>query len=295
MIPDLEYIRTKDLKEALLFLENNNGKTKVIAGGTDIIPGFQQRSSRFEGIGKLLDITKINELKFVHEMNDRIEIGAGLTFSEIISNKKIENAYPLLKKAASTIGSVQIRNSATIGGNIINNAPCADSLSPLLVYNAKLRVQSSSEMKEILLKDFLLEAYNTLLKKDEIVTHIILPKISNSYIGDFYKLGRRRGVAISRLSLSVLFHCEDQIIEDIRIAGGAVTPVAMRFEEIEQEGKGERVSKELLVSLSQEIGKMVLKVTGLRWSSAYKLPVVQQSLYQLLVNILRKSENANAV
>jgi len=294
MIPDLEYIRTKDLKEALLLLENNNGKMKVVAGGTDIIPGFQQGSSRFEGIEKLLDLTHLNELKSVQEMDDRIEIGAGLTLSEIISNETIVNSFPLLVKSASTIGSVQIRNSATIGGNIINNAPCADSLSPLLVYDAKLRVQSNSEMKEILIKDFLLEAYNTQLKRDEIVTYIILPKISNLYIGDFYKLGRRRGVAISRISLSVLLHLEDQIIEDLRIAGGAVTPVAMRFEEIEKKGKGKRVSKELLISLSQEIGKTVLKVTGLRWSSAYKLPVVQQSLYQLLVNILSKSENTNA-
>ena len=294
MIPDLEYIRTNDIKEALQLLENNDGKVKVVAGGTDIIPGFQQGSSRFEGIEKLLDITQINELKSVHDIDDRIEIGAGLTFSEIISNETIFNSFPLLVKSASKIGSVQIRNSATIGGNIVNNAPCADSLSPLLVYDANLRIQSNSEMKEILIKNFLLEAYNTQLKNNEIVTHIILPKISNLYTGDFYKLGRRRGVAISRISLSVLLHLEDQIIEDLRIAGGAVTPVAMKFEEIEKKVKGKRVSKELLISLSQEIGKTVLKVTGLRWSSAYKLPVVQQSLYQLLVNILRKSENANA-
>ena len=294
MIPDLEYIRTNDIKEALQLLENNDGKVKVVAGGTDIIPGFQQGSSRFEGIEKLLDITQINELKSVHDIDDRIEIGAGLTFSEIISNETIFNSFPLLVKSASKIGSVQIRNSATIGGNIVNNAPCADSLSPLLVYDANLRIQSNSEMKEILIKNFLLEAYNTQLKNNEIVTHIILPKISNLYTGDFYKLGRRRGVAISRISLSVLLHLEDQIIEDMRIAGGAVTPVAMRFEEIEQKGKGKRVSKELLVSLSQEIGKTVLKVTGLRWSSAYKLPVVQQSLYQLLTNVVNKTGGTDA-
>jgi CO/xanthine dehydrogenase FAD-binding subunit len=294
MIPDLEYIRTNDLKEALQLLENSDGKIRLIAGGTDIVPGFQQGSLRFAGIEKLLDINRVDELKSFYDMNNRVEIGAGVTFSEIISNEIIANYFPLLVKAASTIGSVQIRNSATIGGNIVNNAPCADSLSPLLVYDAKLRIQSSSKTKEILLKDFLSEAYHTQLEHNEIVTHIILPKISNSYVGDFYKLGRRRGIAISRLSLTVLLRCEDQIIEDLRIAGGAVTPVAMRFEETEQKGKGKRISNELLVSLSQEIGKTVLKVTGLRWSSAYKLPVVQQSLYQLIVNILGKSENTNA-
>ena len=294
MIPDLEYIRTNDLKEALHLLKNNEGKIRLLAGGTDIVPGFQQGSLRFACIEKLLDINRVDELKSFYDMNDRIEIGAGLTFSEIISNEKIANYFPLLVKAASTIGSVQIRNSATIGGNIVNNAPCADSLSPLLVYDAKLRIQSNSETKEILLKEFLSEAYHTQLEHNEIVTHIILPKLSVSYICGFYKLGRRRGVAISRLSLSVLLHCEDQIIEDLRIAGGAVTPVAMRFEEIEQKGKGKRVTKELLVFLSQEIGKTVLKVTGLRWSSAYKLPVVQQSLYQLLTNVVNKTGGTDA-
>ena len=293
MIPDLEYIRAIDLNDTLKILDVKNGKVKVLAGGTDIITGLQQGFSRFAKINKLLDIAQLNELKSISITEDNFEIGAGLTFTEIISNNTIATAYPLLVKAASTIGSFQIRNRATIGGNIINNAPCADSLSPLLVYDASVRIQSNKGAKEVLLKDFLSEAYRTNLEQNEIVTHIILPKILKTYIGDFYKLGRRRGVAISRLSLTVLIKCEKQIIEDLRIAGGAVTPVAMRFTNIEEMGIGKKVSNKLLISLSQEIGRKVLKVTGLRWSSAYKLPVVQQSLYQLLVNVCKKLNGTN--
>jgi len=102
------------------------------------------------------------------------------------------------------------------------------------------------------------------------------------------------GVAISRLSLAVLLKFDEQIIENLKIAGGAITPVAMRFTDIEKMGIGEKLSNELLVSLSQEIGRTVLEVTGLRWSSAYKLPVVQQALYQILVNICKKSKSVNA-
>ena len=295
MIPEIEYIRAKDIQEALHILNDKNDKTKIIAGGTDIITGFQQGFSRFAKINKLLDIAQLNELKSISINEDSFEIGAGLTFSEIIANNNIATAYPLLVKAASTIGSVQIRNRATIGGNIINNAPCADSLSPLLVYDACVRIRSNKGSREVLLKDFLLKAYQTQLKQNEIVTHIILPKISKEYIGEFYKLGKRRGVAISRLSLAVLIRCKKQIIEDIRIAGGAVTPVAMRFSNIENIGIGKEVSNKLLISLSQEIGKTILNVTGLRWSSAYKLHVVQQSLYQLLVNVCKKSNGTSVV
>ncbi len=286
MTNKFEFIKANSINEILLALNNSEINTKVIAGGTDIIPGFIQESSRFINIQKLIDINNVSELKSVEENDEYITIGTGLTFTEIVENKKLNKEFPLLCNAASQIGSLQIRNKATIGGNIVNNAPCADSLSPLLCYNASLIIQSKHLQKQILLKDFLQSAYNTLLSDDEIVTFIRLPKLKNTYKSDFYKLGRRRGVAISRLSLSIVINVENNIIKDLRIAGGAVTPVAMRFEEVEQLGISKTVDNNLLFVLSQEIGKTVLKITGLRWSSDYKLPVIQQSVYQLLKSIL---------
>jgi len=285
MIPAIEFFRPEKIEEVLLLLAENQGDTCIIAGGTDIIPGFQQRSSRFQNIKKLIDINQIAELKIIERHGQNIIIGAGVTFSELMKNPVIRDNLPLLAKAASTIGSVQIRNRATIGGNFINNAPCADSVPPLLVYDANVRIMALTGERIISLHDLFLQPYQIQLQPDELVAQIILPILSNGYQGDFYKLGRRRGVAISRITLALLMKIIDQTIQDIRIASGAVTPIGIRFPELEDFARGKKISDNLCRQLAQQLGKAILEKTGLRWSSAYKLPVVQQMFYQTLSKV----------
>ena len=285
MIPELEYFRPKSVEEAVHILESSKSKARLIAGGTDIIPGLQQQSKRFTGIKILIDTKSIKDLKKIDSNKKFINIGAACTFSEIQNNQQVSELFPLLTKAASTVGSLQIRNLATIAGNFVNNAPCADSVAPLLVYNAKIEIQSKKETKEITLEDFLIAPYKNQLKSGEMVTKIIIPKPSPKARGDFYKLGRRRGVAISRITLAVLVEIENAIIKDIRIASGAVTPIGKRFHELENVVKNKSISDELLKEMAIEMGNQILKETGLRWSTAYKLPVVQQKLYHLLTEL----------
>ena len=285
MIPSIEYIQPANLIELLTLLNKYNADAKILAGGTDIITGLQQGFSRFKRIKVLLDINQIPELKGIRKENSNIVIGAAATFSDILNNSMIRAKFPLLAKAASGVGSVQIRNRATMTGNFVNNAPCADSVPALLTYNATLKLASIEQQREIDLKDFLKRLYRTQLNADEVVTQIKLPILSDNYRGDFYKLGRRRSVSISRITLAVLMDIQDSIINDIRIAGGAVTPNGKRFEKLENYAKGKKVSADLYKELSLQMGKQILEKTGLRWSSAYKLPVVQQMFYQLLQGI----------
>ncbi len=287
MIPEINYIRPATVEEALNLLETANGEARLIAGGTDIIPGFQQQSKRFKGIKTLIDTKSIPELCKIESEKDSVKIGAACTFSEIQNNQQVSKFFPLLTKAALMVGSLQIRNLATITGNFVNNAPCADSVAPLLVYNTKIEIQSKKETKEMALEDFLIAPYKNQLLAGEIVTKIIIPKPSPSAKGDFYKLGRRRGVAISRISLAVLAEIENNIIKDMRIASGAVNPIGKRFHKLENIVKNKTVSDELLKEMAIEMGSQILNDTGLRWSSAYKLPVVQQKLYHLLTEICK--------
>jgi xanthine dehydrogenase FAD-binding subunit len=287
MIPKFDFIQPKDLNETLALLGKHQGNARLIAGGTDIIPGFQQGASRFKNIKVLIDIHGLKELKTVEREKDRVIIGAGITFSEVTKSPLIRELFPLLAKAAGSIGSLQVRNRATIAGNFVNNAPCADSVSPLLVYDAAVRIQSPHGKREISLEDLLLNPYHTQLQPDEIVTQIILPLVKSNYRGDYYKLGRRRGVAISRISLTVLIDIDSQTsaIRDIRIASGAVTPIGKRFRQLEEFARGREASSDLFKHLARELGKQILDVTGLRWSGPHKLPVVQQMFYQLLESI----------
>lgn len=291
MIPYFDFVQAKTLNGALKLLSGKGKNVKVIAGGTDIIPGFQIESRRFQNIERLIDINSIRELKSIEKKGNNILIGATATFAELANNSLINKYFPLLTKTAITIGSVQIRNRATIGGNLINNAPCADAVPPLLVYDAKIRLQSVKRTRELSLQKFLLKPYKTALKPDEILTKIILPIMPEDYCGDFYKLGRRRGVAISRITLAVLVKIEDSIIRDIRIASGAITPIGIRLTDLEKSAIGKTKSSEFLKDLSQKLGRNILEITGLRWSSSYKLPVVQQMFYQLLEKVCNETKS----
>ena len=282
MIPEMDYIRPANLEQALQALSDFNNQARPIAGGTDIIPGFHINSRRFRDIKVLIDIAGIPELTAIERQDDGLHIGAAATFSAISKNRIIREFYPLLAESARLVGSVQIRNRATIAGNFVNNAPCADSVPPLLIYDAQIVVQSKESTRRLPLADFLLKPYRTQLESNEIVREIILPEIDKSWRGEFYKLGRRRGVAISRITLAVLVKMQDQTITQARIASGAITPIGKRFPQIEQKLIGKQVDKDLLKETAIELGKQILEITGLRWSSAYKLPVVQQAFYAIL-------------
>ena len=287
MMPSLEIITPKNLNDALNLLSSKEKNIHIIAGGTDVVPGLNQESNRFKDIRLLIDINRIPEVKGIHSDKGKISIGAAETFSDILQNETVEKKFPLLWKAVSTIGSVQIRNRATIAGNFVNNAPCADSVPVLLVYNATIEIESQSSKREIGLNDFLSAPYKTKLNADEIVTRINIPFPSNEFKGDFYKLGRRRAVAISRITLALLMNSNDKIINEIRIASGAVTPIGTRFFDLEKFAKGKKADDEFMKLLSGKLGEQIIQVTGLRWSSEYKLPVVQQMFYQLLKGIER--------
>lgn len=290
MIPVIRFLKPANLKEALEILSGNDPAIRPIAGGTDILPGFHQSAKRFMSITKLVDISGITELTQIEINKNRTSIGAATTFSSIANHPHIKKSFPLLAKAVSTIGSVQIRNRATIGGNFVNNAPCADSVPPLLVYDAEIELMSESDSRRMKLEAFLNKPYQTQIRPDELVTKIILPVLPAGFHGDFTKLGRRRGVAISRITLAILLKTEKRKCSELRIAAGAVTPVGMRFHDPEKFARGRELTSQFMKEFSHRLGKQISDATGLRWSTPYKLPVTQQLCYNLLHQIISKSE-----
>jgi len=293
MIPELEILSPDSIKEVVAILSKKNVSTKLLAGGTDIIPGFQIDSKRFHGIECLIDLAGVDELKMISESDHEVTIGPACSFTEIIRNKIVTDNFPLLSEAANTIGNPQIRNRATIAGNFINNAPCADSVPPLLVYDALLEISSGEAIRRTSLEETLLIPYETSILPNEIVTKIIIPKKRKNYYGTFYKLGRRRGVAISRITLAVLLLIENNKIKNMKIASGAVTPIGLRLRELEESCIGKSPNTELFKEVSKNLGKKILEVTGLRWSSHYKVTVVQQMLYHLLEKLYMEFSKAN--
>jgi carbon-monoxide dehydrogenase medium subunit/xanthine dehydrogenase FAD-binding subunit len=289
MNASIEILTPKSLSEVLGILSNRNEILRIIAGGTDIVTGIKQESKRFINTEVLVDINHVSEVKGIELKDSKISIGAAVTFSDIINNSIIEKELPLLKTAVGTIGSMQIRNRATTAGNFVNNAPCADTVPALLIYNTTIEIESINSKREISLQEFLQGPYKTQLKKDEIVTRINIPVPPKTFVGEFYKLGRRQAVAISRITLAVLMELKEKKINEIRIASGAVTPIGTRFPELEKFAKGNEVDDNFLKILASKLGEEIIKLTGLRWSSEYKLPVVQQMFYVILRSATTKN------
>jgi len=290
MIPKIQFVRPKDIAQTVALLAEHGSAARLLAGGTDVVPGIQQESARFSGIEILLDILNVEELQGIKLENDQLVVGAAVSLADFAANPLVREFFPVAAKAASWVGSLQIRNRATLTGNFVNNAPCADTVPPLLVYDAHIAVRNVQGERLVKLEEFLVNPYHTQLKADELVTRIILQLPKPNMRGDFYKLGRRRGVAISRISLALLADISQGRVQQMRIASGAVTPIGKRFRAIEAAAAGKKADAALFKELARQMGREIIEMSGLRWSTPYKLPVVQQSFYQLLESVCSNKE-----
>jgi CO/xanthine dehydrogenase FAD-binding subunit len=274
MIPPFDYQIPKTLDEACQLLWEADGKAKIIGGGTDLVIGLRNGALNPQ---YLIDITKIEELRRIEEKNGAISIGAAVTHSEIASSPLLNKYGKILSEAASEIGSPQIRNLGTIGGNIINASPAADTIPPLMVLDAVGRVVSRKGEKEVALGQLFKGAYETNLKPYEILVQIKFQKILPGVKSSFVRLARREAMAVARMSVAIVLQMEKKegLIEDIRISLGAVTPTPQRMSDAEACLKGKYPDEELLKMASKKISEAVIRRSGIRPSTSYKAPVIE--------------------
>ncbi|MBC8383692.1 MAG: xanthine dehydrogenase family protein subunit M [Candidatus Cloacimonetes bacterium] len=273
------------LRPALEFLRKKGAQSRIIAGGTDVLIDIRKASSKLDPVKHIVDIHDIQELRNIEVKGNVCKIGACCTFKEISSNEFVRSYFPVLKMAVEKIGSPQIRNVATIGGNICNLAACADSIAPLLVYDAKVRLCSDGDERIVPLENILVKPYRTDIQPNEILTEIMLPIPDKDWKYCFYKLGRRSGVSISRLSYAILLKTNKDRVEDIRFAFGALFSVPKRLKDIEKELRQQTISADLWKDVSRKVAQKILDETGVRWSTFYKIPVLQQLFYSSLVDL----------
>ncbi|OPX26432.1 MAG: hypothetical protein B1H05_02315 [Candidatus Cloacimonas sp. 4484_140] len=277
--------RFTKLKPVLEFMNKNSTQSRVIAGGTDVLVDIRKGDSKFDAVKHIVDIHEIKELRNIGVKDNICRIGACCTFTEISNNEFVRSNFPVLKMAVEKIGSPQIRNISTIGGNICNLAACADSIAPLLVYDAKVRILSDNNERIVPLENILIKPYKTEIHPDEILTEILLPLPDKNWKYCFQKLGRRSGVSISRLSYAILLKSKNNKIEDIRFALGALFPIPKRLKVLEHELFQQTISPDLWKGVSRKVAQKILDETGVRWSTFYKIPALQQLLFSSLMNL----------
>jgi CO/xanthine dehydrogenase FAD-binding subunit len=274
MILPFDYKIPKTLKEACDLLWDSGGKAKLVAGGTDLVIGLRNGDLKPQS---LIDITHITELREIEEKDGKISIGAAVTHSEIASSPLVRKYGRVLSDAAAEIGSPQIRNLGTIGGNIINASPGADTIPPLMVLDAVGEVVSKGGEKEVPLCQIIKGPYETNLKPHEVLAKVTFQKLSSDVKTGFVRLARREAMAIARISVAVILLMEkrNSLIRDVRISVGSVTPTPQRMVEAEAFLKGKKPDRERLKMASRKISEMMIQQAGVRPSTPYKAPVVE--------------------
>jgi CO/xanthine dehydrogenase FAD-binding subunit len=284
MIPPFDYKIPKTIEEAIELLWKAEGRAKTVAGGTDLVIGLRNGDHTPQSI---IDITRIEELRRIEEKNGTVSIGAAATHSEISSSNLVKKYAKVLSDAASEIGSPQIRNLGTIGGNIINASPAADTIPPLMVLNAIGRVVSKEGERQVPLYQLFKSPYETSLNPHELLVQVTFQKLPSDMRSSFMRLARRDAMAIARMNVAIVLQMEKRKnrIEDIRISVGSVTPTPQRMSEAESFLIGKSPDEEFLQKASFKISETMINRSGIRPSTSYKRPVVEA----LFMRAMRKA------
>jgi len=229
---EFEYVQPGTLEEALSFLSKNGSETKVLAGGTDVIVKMKTDNL---GVKYLLEIKKLNELSHVTEKEGGLQIGAATLLSTIEKSEIIREKYAVLYEAVKSMASITLRNMATVGGNLCNAAPPADTIPPLLVLDASLILSSAKGERKLSVSDFVVDVEKTALREDELLTAIDIPAPSFGSISAFYKLGRiSADIARINMAINIVCHQQNKTVQEAKAALGAVGRTAFRCKGVEE-------------------------------------------------------------
>jgi len=271
------------LDEALLFLKNYGADMCPLAGGTDVM--VDMRSGKLE-TPYLLDISRLSDLQGIAVSEEGLSIGAGVTISEIYASPLVAEHAPSLIKSCAFFGSPQIRNVATMGGNVGNASPSADTAPPLLVHGAKAILASERGERTVPVEDLFVGPYQSGIRPDELLRRFILEPAGRR-LSDFQKIGRRKALAISRMSMAVLADREkDRTFGSIRLALGSGTPTPKRMGRVESFLVGKRPDPQTLEAGARLMAEEMIRVTGIRPSTVYKEKAVQGLFLRMLGSLL---------
>lgn len=271
-IRHFQYFQVESIKEAISLLERHGEEAKIIAGGTDLVPKLKARETEPKYV---VDISGIKDLNFIEDYREGLKIGAVTTYDTLDRSPLIMRKAPVLAEAAHEVGNVQIRNLGTIGGNLANASPAADTVPPLIVSRASLKIIGPGKERLIPVENFFLSANASVLEKDELLADIQIPDMPANTGEAFIKLGRRAGPDLSIASVAVALTLDGDICKDVRIALGSVGPTALRARKTEDLLRGERLERKVLEECSEIVANEIKPISDVRASAEHRTEVTK--------------------
>ena len=279
------YVKPASLQETIAILKETEGPVTLLAGGTDVMV-YAREGDRYAD-HTVVDIFGLPELCGIEETADALLIGTGTTHTEIERSPLVHQYADILAQACRTVGSLQIRNHATIGGNIGNASPAADSFAALTLLEAEVEINRLGEVRREAIGEVIARPYHTTLSDRDVITRIIIKKLPAGTVCDFYKLGRRRALAISRMTIGTVLRTDvDGVVQDFRMTMGATFPRPMMFPEINALLIGKKPDDGDIKTVAKALSDKIPEIAGVRASTTYKQPVClhmcERILHQLL-------------
>jgi xanthine dehydrogenase FAD-binding subunit len=284
-LSDVDVLEPKVLGDALNVLRERSDRIRLIAGGTDAIIQLKDRTLQ---VKELLDISRLSELRYIRRDGSTIHIGALSTYSDIVESSLLNQSCRVLVDASKMIGSLQIQNRATIGGNLANASPAGDTIPALYALAATVTVQNHSGTRQIPIERFFLGYRKIDLRPDELITEISFEPVEKPSDAAFLKLGLREGHFISVANVSVWLQWAPAGIRtsDIRVALGAVAPIVIRARKCEDFLRGRALEEDVIWQAGQIASSESSPITDIRASAEYRRAVIPSLLYKAMHTLI---------
>lgn len=281
-IPNYQLTTPSSLADALALLNREPGVWKPFAGGTDLMVLLEA--------GKLphrnyINIWSLKELRGIEVTDSHVTLGALTTYTDVQSHPVLQNEFPMLCQAASETGGLAIQNRGTIGGNIVNASPAADSPPALLAYDAEIELVSTEGSRWLPYRGFHTGYKQMLIGPNELLARIRMPRNTRAATHYYRKVGTRKAQAISKVCLAALAKLDDDQISDCRIALGSVAPIVVRCVQTEDALRGRKPDAGTIKSACATLSQEISPIDDIRSTADYRLQVARNLLTDFLLTL----------
>jgi CO/xanthine dehydrogenase FAD-binding subunit len=283
-IPDYDLQVPGSLSEALSLLAREPGTWQPFAGGTDLMVLLEAGKLAHQ---RFISLAALTELHGIEATWDAVILGALTTYTKIQRNSVLQTEFPMLCAAARETGSVATQNRGTLGGNIVNASPAADSPPALLAYDAEVEIISTRDVRWLPYHGFHTGYKKMQLAPDELLRAIRLPRRARPWKQYYRKVGTRKAQAISKVCFAGAALVEAGRIRDIRIALGSVAPIVLRAVKTEDALRGAKLTPKIVAAAKGTLAREISPIDDIRSTARYRLRVAQNLLDEFLSQLAR--------
>jgi CO/xanthine dehydrogenase FAD-binding subunit len=278
-VPDYELIAPRSLPEALTIFHREPGVWKPFAGGTDLMVLLESGKLEHK---KFVSLWGLSELRGVNESHGAVTLGALTTYTDLLRSPVIRNEFPMLAQAARETGGVATQNRGTLGGNIVNASPAADSPPALLVYDAEVELTSVAGSRWVPYSEFHTGYKTMMLRQDEILSRVRLPRRNGSTRTLYRKVGTRKAQAISKVCFAARVELDGRAVRSARFALGSVAAMPLRCRKAEAAIEGRQLTPETIAAVRTQMEAEIAPISDIRSTQEYRKRVAGNLLEHFL-------------